>query len=277
MKKRSKVLTACAMSLVLAGSIFVAGCSSETEETHEAVELQIFAANSMSSAMDEAMAVYSETYDWVTFADAQYLSSGNLVEELSGGAYADIFISASQSKMDEASEEGLIVDDTRIDLYDNELVVIAQEGSDIQIDSLEDIITGGYSLAVGDDSVPAGNYAAQSFYSIGYYSDSSGVGGEYTGIDADKLITGSSVGNVAQYVSSGEVDLAIVFLSDSYRYDGVEVIYTIPDDMHESIIYPAAVCSVSEYQEEAQAFLEWCATDPAAEEIWQKWGFSLAS
>ncbi len=278
MKKRMTAIVASATAIALVGAFALTGCSGSdsTEETHEATTLQIFAANSLSEAMEEACAAYSESHDWVTFSDAQYLSSGNLVQELVGGAYADIFISASQSKMDEASEEGQIVDDTRIDLFDNDLVVIAAEGSDIEISSLEDIITGGYTLAVGDDSVPAGNYAAQSFYSIGYYTDESGTGGEYTGL-ASTPITASKVGDVAQYVSSGNVELGIVFLSDSYRYDGVEVVYTIPAEMHESIIYPAAVCSVSEYQEEAQAFLEWCYTDAEAEEIWQKWGFSLAA
>ncbi len=276
MRKRMTAIVSSVTALALVGAFALAGCSSSTEEeANEAVELQIFAANSMSEAMEEAMAAYTESHEWVTFADAQYLSSGNLVQELEGGAYADIFISAAQRNMDTASEGGLIVDDTRIDLFNNDLVVIAQEGSGIEISSLEDIIDGGYSLAVGDDSVPAGNYAAQSFYAIGYYSDSSGSGGEY--IDMQTPITGSSVGNVAEYVSGGEVDLAVVFLSDSYRYDGVEVVYTIPADMHDSIIYPAAVCSVSENQEEAQDFLDWCATDPAAEEIWQKWGFSLAA
>lgn len=277
MRKRLKAFVASASAVALVGALGLTGCGSSTSdsEEHEATTLQIFAANSLSEAMEEACEVYMESHDWITFEDAQYLSSGNLVEELAGGAYADIFISASQSKMDEASEQGLIVDDTRMDMFDNDLVVIAQEGSDITIESLEDVVTGGYSLAVGDDSVPAGNYAAQSFYSIGYYSDSSGVGGEY--VDMDTPITGSSVGNVAQYVSSGEVDLAVVFLSDSYRYEGVEVVYTIPAEMHEDIIYPAAVCTVSTNSDEAQAFLEWCYTDSEAEQIWQKWGLSLAA
>ena len=290
MKKRMRVMLASVLALSLVGAFALFGCSGNeqkaeepaaseqaqepAEESHEAVELQIFAANSLSEAMDEAMEAYTADHDWVTFKESQYLSSGNLVEELEGGAYADVFISASSGKMNDAEEKDLVDPATRFDLYDNDLVVVAKAGSGIEVGSLEDIVSGGYSLAVGDDSVPAGNYAAQSLYTIGAYDNESGKGGSYVGITPT---TASKVGDVAQYVSSGEVDLGIVFLSDTYRYDGVEVVYTIPADAHEAIIYPAAVCAVSENAEAAAEFLDWCANDPAAEEIWQKWGLALAA
>ena len=80
------------------------GCSSNTEqqagetqkpaeeqaksESHEAVELQLFAANSLSKAMDAVQELYTQDHTWVTFKDTQYLSSGELNEQLAGGAYA---------------------------------------------------------------------------------------------------------------------------------------------------------------------------------------------
>ena len=270
MKKGIRVITTAVVSAALIGAFALSGCSSEQ---HEAVTLQVYAANSLSSAMDEACAAYTESHDWVTFADGQYESSGNLVEKLAAGGQADVFFSASESKMDDAESNGSIISDTRVDMFNNDLVVVVQEGSDITIDSLQDIIDNNYTLAVGDDSVPAGNYAAQSFYQIGAYSDESGKGGEYIGITPT---TASKVGDVAEYVSSGNVQVGIVFLSDTYRYDGLQVAYTIPSDMHDSIIYPAAVCTSTTNQEEAQAFLDWCKTDSTAEEIWQKWGLSMA-
>ena len=269
MKKSLKAAVCAVAATAMLGAFALTGCA----EQHQATQLQIFAANSLSGAMDEAEQAYSESHDWVTFADAQYLSSGNLVEQLQGGAYADVFISASEGKMDKAAENGSIVTDSRVDLFDNDLVVVKKAGSDINITSLQDIVNGGYTLAVGDDSVPAGNYAAQSFYTIGAYSDQSGTGGNYIGITP---LTASKVGDVASYVSSGQVQLGIVFLSDTYRYDGLEVAYTIPADAHKAITYPAAVCSVSTNQDEAADFIDWCMTDSKAQEIWQKWGLKLA-
>ena len=50
--------------------------------TGEPVELQIFAANSLTKAMDEAQELYTSQHPNVTFAPTQYEGSGTLVEML---------------------------------------------------------------------------------------------------------------------------------------------------------------------------------------------------
>ena len=67
------------------------------------MELQLFAANSLSKAMDAVQELYTQDHTWVTFKDTQYLSSGELNEQLAGGAYADVLISASKGKMDDGT------------------------------------------------------------------------------------------------------------------------------------------------------------------------------
>ena len=61
------------------------GCSGNSDEASqesadaqggESIQLQIFAANSLSKAMEEAQAAYTEANPDVTFADTQYKSSG---------------------------------------------------------------------------------------------------------------------------------------------------------------------------------------------------------
>lgn len=289
MKKHVRVALASVMAFTLAGACMLAGCSGgagekeqepaaqeqqQSEEPHEAVELQVFAANSLQKAMPEVMAAYQEEHDWVTFADAQYLSSGDLVTQLKGGAYSDILITASKSTMDQAEEGALVDAATRFDMFANDLVVVAKEGSDIKIDSLEDVVN--YSLCIGDESVPAGNYARQALSTVGAYEGGeAGRGGEYVGIEP---LLDTSVGNVCKHAASGEVDLAIVYSSDVYRFDGVEVVYEIPADTHKAIVYPAAICSVAEDAQAtaAQDFIDWAISDPAAIAIWQEWGFALA-
>ena len=91
-----------------------------------------------------------------------------------------------------------------------------------------------------------------------------------------KVVTQTSVGNVCKLAQSGEVDVAFVYTSDVYRFGGVKIVGTVAGDTHKNIVYPGAVCTQSKYQEEAQAFLDWCLTDPEALKIWQKWGFELA-
>ena len=305
MKKHLRFMIAAVLTFALVGMFALAGCSSNateestaessssatasTEESSseaaEAVELQIFAANSLSEAMDKAQELYSETHEGVTFADTQYEASGTLNEMLAAGSYADILITASKGTMDTAVEEAYVDEGTRFDMFTNDLVIVAGENSDITEVTLDDVATGQYTVAVGDDNVPAGNYAKQALSTVGCWvdeegttgSESDGKGGTFDGTPLAGLVTeGSSVGNVCSYANSGDVDLAFVYTSDVYRFGGVKIVGTVPSDTHKNIIYPAAVCADSENAEAAAAFLDWCTTDEEALKIWQEWGFELA-
>lgn len=289
-KKLAAVASACAlvsaMALTGCASGTSAGSSSSSSSSSAAaqsdVELQVYAANSLQKAMPEAMELYTEQTG-VKFSDAQYKASGELNEMLGGGGHADLLITASKGTMDTAVEKGYVDEGTRTDMYANELVIVSKKGSGLQDVTLQQIADGTYTVCVGDDSVPAGNYAAQSLSTVGAYQpaadeagktgkDISGKGGTYVGITP---ATDSSVGNVCQKAASGEVDVAIVYSSDAYRFD-VEIVGIIPDSAHKAIVYPGAVTADSKYAEEAQKFIEWCITDPDAQKIWNEWGFQLA-
>lgn len=301
MKKYLRFMTAAVLTFALVGMFALAGCSSNTAEESssaesanteepatapaDAVELQLFAANSLSEAMDAVQALYTESHPEVTFADTQYEASGTLNEMLAAGSYADVLITASKGTMDTAVEEGYVDEGTRFDMFTNDLVIVAGENSDISEVTLADVASGQYTVAVGDDNVPAGNYAKQALSTVGCWvdeggttgKDSDGKGGTFDGTPLAGLVTeGSSVGNVCSYANSGDVDLAFVYTSDVYRFGGVKIVGTVPSDSHKSIVYPAAVCANSENAEAAAAFLDWCTTDEEALKIWQEWGFELA-
>lgn len=255
--------------------------------TGEPVELQIFAANSLTKAMDEAQELYTSQHPNVTFAPTQYEGSGTLVEMLAAGQYADVFISASQGKMDDAVEGGYADGDSERTLFLNDLVVVTKEGGPLaqQDITLEDIAAGTYTLAVGDESVPAGNYAAQALSTVGAYvepdgatgPDASGKGGEWSPTLLPKISFGAKVGDVCKYAESGEVDIAMVYTSDVYRMGGVAICSVVPRDTHKPITYPAAICTGSEHYTAASEFLDWCVTDEDCAQIWEKWGFELAA
>ena len=290
--KKTKAIVAGALACSLAGALALAGCAGTAEEGtssggaaagggEPAVELQVFAANSLSKAMDEAQELYASQNPGVTFADTQYKGSGELNEMLAAGSYADLLITASEGVMDDAVERGYVDETTRTDLFTNELVFVSKEDSELSDVQLGDLVGGAYTLCVGDESVPAGTYAAQALSTVGLYeapdgktgADITGKGGAYVGI-APVLQT--SVGNVCKQAENGDVDLAIVYSSDVFRFGGVKDVGIIPADTHRSIVYPGAVCAGSEQAEAARAFMEWCLTDPDAQTIWQRWGFALA-
>lgn len=296
-----RLMLASVLALSLVGAFALFGCSSDkkaeepannqaaTEESHEAVELQIFAANSLSKAMNEVQELYTKDHSWVTFADTQYEASGTLNEMLGAGSYADILITASKATMDTAVDKGYVDASTRFDMFTNELVIVTGESNaDITEVALQDLASGDYTVAVGDANVPAGNYAKQALTTtdpacwvstdgtIG--KDCSGKDGSFAGTPLDGKVTeGSSVGNVCSYANSGDVDLAMVYSSDVYRFGGVKIVGTVPADTHKNILYPAAICADSKYSDAAKEFLDWAFTNEDAIKIWQEWGFELAA
>lgn len=306
MKKRFSLIAAAMAAVALVAAL--AGCSGGSTASSgsasaastqasdspaasgQAVELQIFAANSLTKAMAEAQELYTSIYPEVTFADTQYKASGELNAMLEGGAYADIEITASKGTMDTAEQEGYIDAGTRVTMFTNELVMVTSENNaDITEMTLEDIATGNYTVGVGDDSVPAGNYADQALSTVGCFIDPDGKtgadsAGKANGTDAfagtpleGKVMTQTSVGNVCKLAEAGDVDIAFVYSSDVERFGGVKVVGTVPADTHKAITYPGAVTSQSNNKEAAEQFINWCLTDRDVQEIWQKWGFTLAA
>ncbi len=240
--------------------------------------LQIFAANSLEKALPEVQKLYTEQTG-VEFADTQFKASGDLVEQIKGGAVVDLLITASKGTMDTAEEGKLIDSDTRITMFNNDLVIVAAEGSDVQIDAVEAVAGDDIaSIAIGDPkTVPAGKYTCQALYNAGLYSAEEGVDGEFDASIADKVNLADKVGTCASYVSTGDCTIGFVYSSDVYRYDGIEAIYTVPADMHKDIVYPGAVCTDAPNAEAAQAFLDFCMTDPDALDIWSEYGFEVAA
>lgn len=304
MKKSVRIGMAVVCALALVGAFALVGCSSGENapesapdsqqgsespggDSQEPVELQIFAANSLSKAMEEVQALYRQDHDWVTFADTQYEGSGTLVEMLGAGSQADILITASKGTMDTAEEKGYVDPSTRFDMFTNDLVIVTGEKSNLTKVTLEDLASGQYTLSVGDANVPAGNYAKQALTTttpqcwisadgtVG--KDCSGKEGTFDGTPLQGLVTeGSSAGNVCSYANSGDVDLAMVYSSDVFRFGGVKVVSIVPADTHKSIVYPAAICANAQNAQAALDFLDWAFTDPAAIKVWQQWGFELA-
>ena len=259
--------------------IFLHGCGTQGGSSPKTV-LQIYAANSLAGALEEAQAIYLTQNPEVIFADTQFKGSGELNAMLTASNSADILISASVGKMDAAVEQGSINESSVFNIFANELVIVAKSDSGLSDVSIEDIAAGEYTVAVGDESVPAGNYAAQALSTVGTYVDPSGKngaeitgsGGSWTGISP---VLDTSVGNVCAHAQAGQVDVAIVYLSDVQRFAGVEIVGSVPANTYKPLLYPAGICVSSANAAQAQDFLEWACTNSDALMVWQKWGLEL--
>ena len=275
-------LVAFGLTALLAGTL--AGCGAKPADTAgsaegsapaKAVELQIFAANSLEKAMPEVQALYTEKTG-VTFADTQFKASGDLIEQMRAGAQVDVLITASKGTMDDAVAGELVDEATRLDMFVNDLVVVKAEGTDVEIASLEDVKNIEGKVAIGDAvTVPAGKYANQALNTIGLYTGGAGDDGEYAPEFADRVALADKVGTAAKYVSTGDATLGFVYSSDIFRYDGIEQAFVCPEDTHKPIVYPGAVSASSEHAEAAADFLDFCMNDAEAQKVWAKYGFEL--
>ena len=240
------------------------------------VTLQVFAANSLQKAMPEVQGLYTEQTG-VQFADTQFLASGDLVKKMAAGAESDAFIAASESSMDDAVSQDLVDDSTRVDMFTNDLVVVKKKGSDLGISSLEDLADVDGKVSIGDAAtVPAGKYANQALHSVDLYTGTAGDDGRYVDSFAPKVDTVAKVGDAAAHVASGDAAAGMVYSSDVYRFDGVEVAFTTPAESHKPIVYPGAVSRASKNAEQAADFLDFCLNNREAQKIWAKYGFELA-
>lgn len=261
MKKALTLVTAIilAMSMML-----LAGCGGSDEETAEKPEVTVLAAASLTDALDEIIAEYEKDAD--ATITPSYAGSGDLVQQIEGGAPCDIFISASKANMDQLEEEDLIDTDTRQDLLLNTLTLIAtaEKKDVVTMDNLTSGEIG--TIAVGEpETVPAGKYASQVFDNMNITDQLS-----------DKIVYAKDVRAVLNYVETGDADCGFVYRTDALLLDEESgaIIGDVDSSLHDTIVYPAAILKDAPQADAAADFYEFIQSD-FAKEVFEKYGFTV--
>jgi len=262
MKKRFFPLLAFCLAL----SLTACGGQNAKASGTEPVELTVFAAASLTETMDQIIADYKTAAPDVTIVPT-YDSSGTLLDQIQQGAPCDLFLSAGQSQMNALEEGGGILDGTRVDLLENKVTLAVPEGNPKGITSFDHLAellkSGSVLLAIGNSSVPVGQYTQKIF--------------TYYGIDesaaAACLTYGSNVKEVTTQVSEGVVDCGVIYATDAFSA-GLAVVDTATAEMCGQVIYPAAVLAGSQYPDEAQAFLAYL-TAAGAGGVFEAVGFTM--
>lgn len=214
--------------------------SSDEEET----EIQVFIAASLNSVMTELADMYNEEHPNVkiTFnAD----SSGTLMTQIEEGYACDIFFSAAQKQMDQLSNDGLVVDGTRADVVNNQVVVITRKDSGTKVTGLEDIANAS-SIALAGGSVPVGKYTRQAMVSLGMIQETDDVSTITTESISEQLggVEISEQDNVSKVLSAvveGSCEVGTTYYSDTYGYeDDLDILEKVSYDYTGNVIYPIA-------------------------------------
>ena len=256
-KRRVGALAAALMITMLAA--LLCGCNAEEEKT----QLAILAAASLADVCEKLETVYEEENEGVELSFS-FGGSGALQVQIEEGAPADVFISAARVQMDELLAQNLMDDGSVVDLLENKVVLIVPEGNPAGIASFEDVLKAGM-IGIGEvSSVPAGQYAQEIFTSLGIWEEVSA-----------KANFGSDVRTVLSWVETGDVDCGVVYATDAYTGQGIEIVCEAPEGTHSPVIYPAGVTAFSDNYDAACDFLAFLEGEQAGE-IFAKYGFTGA-
>lgn len=260
-----KILTLAAAVVLAMSMMIMTGCGgSEEKDAAEKPEVTVLAAASLTDALDEIIAEYEKDADCTI--TPSYAGSGDLVQQIEGGAPCDIFISASKANMDQLEEGDYIDKETRQDLLLNTLTLIAtaEKNDDITMDTLTSDAAG--TIAVGEpETVPAGKYATQVF-------DNMAITDQLEG----KIVYAKDVRAVLNYVESGDADCGFVYRTDALMMDESKgaIISDVDESLHDPIVYPAAILKDAPQAEAAADFYEFIRSD-FAKEVFEKYGFTV--
>lgn len=252
------VLTAC-MALIT-------GCGAEMPAETEKTQLNILAAASLTDVCDELKIRYEKEHPDVSVS-ISYGSSGALQTQIEEGAPADVFMSAALKQMTALNDEGLIISDSIVELLENKVVLIVPKGNSRNITSFEDLATDNVTMiALGEpESVPVGQYSEEIFENMGILD-----------IVKEKANYGSDVRTVLSWVETSAVDCGVVYATDAYVSDDVEIVCEAPYGSCRQVIYPVGAVAAGENQDTAADWISFIQSEESMK-LFEAYGFSDAS
>ena len=218
--------------------------NSDSEEL-ESTQITVFAAASLENALNEVIKKYNETQPNVTIIPS-YDSSGTLLAQIEEGAACDVFFSAAQKQMDTLqNDDQLVVDGTRQNVVNNQVVVITYKASGTAVTGLENL-KDAKSIAMADGSVPVGKYTRQAMVNAGMLDAVDDVSTIPTDVISQALdgVEINECGNVSAVktqVAEGSNEVGTVYYSDTYGLeDKLDILQVISYDLTGNVIYPIA-------------------------------------
>jgi molybdate transport system substrate-binding protein len=218
-----------------------------------AVELTIFGAASLKSALDKAKTAYEASHPGTTLTVSTD-SSTALETQIEQGAPADVFLSADQTNPKKLVDKTLA--DAPVTFARNNLTVIVPTDNPGNVVGATDVGRPGVKVIAAGDKVPITRYATQLVANL-----SKGVDDPAAFVAAYAKNIVSKEDNVAAVVSKielGEGDAAIVYVTDAKASTKVATI-DVPADANVPATYDGVVIKASKNPAAAKAFLDWFA------------------
>ena len=244
---------------------------SSTDGEAEETEIQVFIAASLNTVMTELAEMYNEEHPEVKITYNPD-SSGTLLTQIQEGYECDIFFSAAQKQMDDLEADGLMVEGTRADVVNNQVVVVSLKDSGTKVTGLENL-NEAESIALAGGSVPVGRYTRQALVNLGTLPETDDPASITTeqvseALGGVEISEQDNVSKVLTAVVEGSCEVGTTYYSDTYGYeDDLDILQTVSYDLTGDVIYPIARV-VNEEADDAQTaaaedFLKFILSDEA--------------
>jgi molybdate transport system substrate-binding protein len=217
----------------------------------EPVALTALAASSLTDVLPEIAEAW-KAHGATTTVTFSFDSSSKLIKQIEAGAPADLLFTADPETMSHVADLGLLAPGTRRDLVGNALVLVVPSTATTQPPSSAADLGSVVHLALAGENVPAGKYARAALEHAGVW----------TSVEP-RIVRGDNVRTTLGWVTRGEADAGVVYLTDAQSEPAVRVAFTFPADSHPPIVYPGAVVAASPHVDRASSFLSFCSSAEA--------------
>ncbi|MEA2902290.1 MAG: molybdate transport system substrate-binding protein [Actinomycetota bacterium] len=233
--RRVSVAWGLSISLLLAGS----ACGSETAPSRAGGSVTVFAAASLTEAFTDIGTALGAG-DPSLSVRYSFAGSGALVTQVDQGAPADVVATADTTSMARLVAAGLV--ETPTTFARNQLQILVPPGNPLGIASLADLARPDLKVVLGDETVPAGKYAAQAL--------------QAAAVTVAPVSREADVKAAVAKVTLGEADATIVYVTDVAAAGAKGQGVAIPDGQNVVAEYPIAVVKATGNHAGAVAFVD---------------------
>ncbi|WP_369054492.1 molybdate ABC transporter substrate-binding protein [Kineococcus terrestris] len=236
-----------ALTAAVASALLLAGCGAAPGAARggeEDGELLVLAAASLTGTFEELGRRFEEQNPGtaVTFS---FGASSALATQVRQGVPADVLATASEPAMASVADEGLVGEP--VAFARNETAIAVPLGNPAGVTGVADLARPGTRVALCQVQVPCGAAAQEVFRAAG--------------VDVRPVTEEADVKATLAKVVLGEVDAALVYVTDvRAAADGVEAV-EVPADVNASTTYPVATLTGSARPELAQRFVDLVLSD----------------
>ena len=198
---------------------------------------------SAASSMTEALTECSKDFDGAD-VKLSFAGSDELAAQIRQGVEPDVFASANTKLPDALAAEGKLSEP--VEFVSNTLVVAVP--ADSEIESVEDLIKSGTTIAIGSETVPIGSYTRE-------------VLGRLPGSASKRILANvrsnePDVKGIVGKLTQGAVDAGFVYASDVKATNGKLRALELPGELQPSVVYAAGVVKGAEQPRLAARYVQ---------------------